>query len=1149
MTNKTDSKNQWLVVEGIPGLTIAPSGTPLTRLNYFDGKFLRASDLKLEQDAQRQLVHLSNLAGGFGIVYGFDTQLLDAGDLLGVGPGQAIDAEGRVLLLPMEVQVEISKLIERSLQLDQTKCDDKAKPGNKSEVYDCEPLTYEPPVIVGADAKLWLITIAHAEFLCGEEDVYGKLCEQACVTSTDRPFRIEGVVLRARPLQLTSPLVTSSAVALVGKHLRSRVASAYFADERKTPASLISGAGLRSHAWCLGAQLATGEVALGVLARQGASNLWFDAWTARRERMDPPPRAYWAHRMAMRPWREFLAQVLQFQCQLAELLADLASGGGVLIDPCSDKQQMIINARSTVEGLIAKWAQGGFDKANQLGALTLETLDKLRKQLDLGDAAKPGKPTLGPQILIDGGIVELPPAGYLPVDPANEMTVNEQVRRLLGEGVDLRFCVVRPDDVARELEGAQHMDRISLLSGLDDPSNKPPIDILVPDGRIIEHDKPAEGLGFRAKLGIGSLPDDIKLTLAQLNKSLGSALLTKIATLGAASKFHLRGAARAARTPSGGGVAHLAALGQADKLVGFDIDKVGAVVNMPKAADALKQKYGKQADANQPAEAVPPGMFEAKQPIYAKQAYAEYPGYVNEGGAHVAGKGVIATWFDVEASADPFTIALGTSFNASFMLRANAFGSRVEYQLVGQVQVLYRQPLVLNGVTYGTLATGKLTGFESMQGMDSSDGTSNSEYTVMLIDASPAGSVDGLVISLTPVKGKALLDNDAVFAWDGQSLDVAGLWVFKGVAQQGAPQMAVTALDQDDAIQSETDPDHIAALQALQEIANQIEDPSFAKQAAAKLFPPAPDASELLEIQAVHDWVLFHARHRKECSREQIPSPAPELRKYRVYTYELPHEEFASAVMDALRQDEELLEQLGFVEIATVEFDAGVSALRTSADTLEALWKSHGEGRNLVYASIASAGPAIAEGEAIALGRLLSVEQVVERVSTPYSDQKSELLAQVPHVFTLGSEAGVIVLLTLPAAELRLSLWGTHTGGLDLLKSPGDHHIDDIVKELGIRQIANASFRGEQMLEFALVQPVYAYQVPIVFLYTRKQDQGSLPEIDQLESCARATAEKAGVDISKTTIDHVEYEYGWSDASYGNVIVFICGELGWPNDE
>ena len=41
------------------GIVVIPS-TPLTRLNYFDGKFLRAQDLKLEQDYLRQLVRHSN---------------------------------------------------------------------------------------------------------------------------------------------------------------------------------------------------------------------------------------------------------------------------------------------------------------------------------------------------------------------------------------------------------------------------------------------------------------------------------------------------------------------------------------------------------------------------------------------------------------------------------------------------------------------------------------------------------------------------------------------------------------------------------------------------------------------------------------------------------------------------------------------------------------------------------------------------------------------------------------------------------------------------------------------------------------------------------------------------------------------------------
>src|SRR5262245_64314120 len=55
-------------------------------------------------------------------------------------------------------------------------------------------------------------------------------------------------------------------------------------------------------------------------------------------------------------------------------------------------------------------------------------------------------------------------------------SVNDQVRALLGDGVDLCFCIVRPDYVAHALEEAQHMERISLTDGLDDPAHRPEVD-------------------------------------------------------------------------------------------------------------------------------------------------------------------------------------------------------------------------------------------------------------------------------------------------------------------------------------------------------------------------------------------------------------------------------------------------------------------------------------------------------------------------------------------------------------------------------------------------------------------------------------------------------------------------------------------------
>src|SRR5262249_7055296 len=106
------------------------------------------------------------------------------------------------------------------------------------------------------------------------------------------------------------------------------------------------------------------------------------------------------------------------------------------------------------------------------------------------------------RILIDGGILELPAGGYLPANPRSVLSVNQQVRRLLGKGVDLRCCIVGPDFVAHALETVQHMDRISLVEGLENPQNMRKVDILVPDGEIVGRTAPP-GTAFQASFQVG----------------------------------------------------------------------------------------------------------------------------------------------------------------------------------------------------------------------------------------------------------------------------------------------------------------------------------------------------------------------------------------------------------------------------------------------------------------------------------------------------------------------------------------------------------------------------------------------------------------------------------------------------------------------
>ncbi|MCC6539682.1 MAG: hypothetical protein IT162_19185 [Bryobacterales bacterium] len=468
------------------GTVVIPSPSPLTRLHYFDGKFLRAEDLTREQNYVRRLVEYSNQAGGAGVVHGYDLTLASGGDSLRIGAGLAIDPSGRVLLLPEDFSMSIADLIEQSRRADGRPAAD-AKLG-LSRFSDCEQNAVAPAVSLAAQNDLYLITVGHAEALCGNEDVFGKLCEEACITSTDRPFYVEGVVFRAAPLVLTAPLPTSSAVALSRAHLRSRVASAYFASEAERVATLISGSGLRSSAWCLGADAAGGSaVPLGVVSRHGSGTQFLDVWTARRERLDGPPRRYWAWKMSMRPWDVFLAQVLQFQCQLRDLPSAGVPPPGT-DDPCRNAGRLAVDTSEALGRFTQYFEQATALLAQlQVPAARMPALDggaaalaDLRRRATSVGAVL--SQALQQRMLITGGIVELPSAGYLPVVTEAPLSVNEQVRRWMGEGVDLRFCVVRPDFVAHALEEAQHMERISLLQGLDDPRRKPQVDILVPDG-------------------------------------------------------------------------------------------------------------------------------------------------------------------------------------------------------------------------------------------------------------------------------------------------------------------------------------------------------------------------------------------------------------------------------------------------------------------------------------------------------------------------------------------------------------------------------------------------------------------------------------------------------------------------------------------
>lgn len=481
------------------GVARIEQGTPLTRLHYFDGKFLRADALTLEQDYHRKLVQLSNLAGGWGVVHGLGISL--AQGQLALSPGLAITPTGSTVLLNQGFSASLAELIAAAQpapttgQDDFADCDCSAGPGDEGSAGE----TY------------YEITVGPLQGLCGNEEVYGKLCEDACVTDTQRPYWREGLVLRLRPFSL--PLPTSSSQPLAAIHERSRLASAYFKAEPWLRASLLSASGLSGPLWCNPASLYNrDEVPIGLLARQGDSIRFIDAWSARRERMDSQARGYWQGRMRMRPWNVFLAQILQFQCQLSGVFKPESGDFDPLDDDCRRLRELLVDTRRQLELARQHYAEGSQQILSMLGdeSVKIDSALKKLKQSDkqlghlaeqLGDGNEAGMALPKQRMLLGAGFVELPPAGYLPVQPGKQ-PVNEQLQRMFGEGVLLHFCAARPDFIPHEVEAAQHMERISLTRGLDNPNQKEEVEIFVPNGEVLAAQGQADGLYWFADIDL-----------------------------------------------------------------------------------------------------------------------------------------------------------------------------------------------------------------------------------------------------------------------------------------------------------------------------------------------------------------------------------------------------------------------------------------------------------------------------------------------------------------------------------------------------------------------------------------------------------------------------------------------------------------------
>ncbi len=977
------------------GIAFVEQSSPLTRLHYFDGKFLRADAFATEQDYHRARVRLANIAGGWGVVHGLEIAL--RGGQLAVSAGLAITPAGSLVLATSEMRADLAKL----LQLNQREA---ATPGSAA-FGDCSSAP-KAGVKEGAPQAIYEITVGPVEGLCGNEAVFGKLCESACATDSRHPYWREGVVLRLRPRTLVLP--TSSAVPISAVHLRNRVASAYFALEPGQPASQVSASGLAGDVWCGGAALyGRDEVVIGLLVREGGSTRVIDAWSGRRERMDAQARSYWQGRMAMRPWAVFIAQILQFQCQLSGAL-EPGGGGFTAVDDCDRIRLLLDRTRRELEALTSRWRQTGQQLLLKSGDLskkqmtevdshvnsTYAEIGQLSQELAVVEAGTGALPVQ--RMLIAAGFLDLPPAGYLPVAPG-KVALDLQLQRMFGEGVNLQLHAVAEDEIAHLLEEAQHMRRISLTRGIDDPKLREPVEIFVPEGRRVDAKAPAAGEWWQVVVQpewANGVPQAKAENTPKVAPAAQAAKAASAKTAAKASAKTAAGAAAAgasqttdpAGAPSEASAARLN-IDLGDVLNGKTRIRIPGLVRThllddghPAISLVLAQDPDDGASSN------------ASRLINQKAA---------DGNADNTSSASAAAWLAADIGADPFDLPVGGDTSARAEVRAAIARLAITLGASATITLLAREGTPRAGLRLrlqvDAVMHSKIVATSGVRSVDKSDSGSlritlerdgDARSGRLVVDEDPMNLADGagvlhwretpreavleLVFQIArkivdgsvkmmraaahaaaPASDSAgpspVIDEQRISASaDSRATDLLTLRLARasGLAAMPAPASAIGT----------------AALNALAFIADASDDAAFLVRARRRLFPTL-DQPAVQTVRASLDWVMFRRARTPLCGPACTTPTATGLEAVLVWHLEVPDQKSLDMLKKALDQgDTQALGSFKFRRVGILRYRDESTRPEESMASVLSMWTAAQPAAQVVLGRAWEAAPATGQG-------------------------------------------------------------------------------------------------------------------------------------------------------------------------------------------
>jgi hypothetical protein len=603
------------------------------------------------------------------------------------------------------------------------------------------------------------------------------------------------------------------------------------------------------------------------------------------------------------------------------------------------------------------------------------------------------------RVLVDGGIVELPPAGWLPVVPG-ALDVNTQVKRLLGEGVDLRFCIVRPDYVPHAFEEAQHLERICLLEGLKDPKAKQQVDILVPDG--VRADSVQEAgrsfevtLRFFAEGGGGRIDDDdddatVGVPTYTLNYDpsfYGSSFIDRRA----AAPVVFTGAGRADPLAGGqGGAVRFA--GQA-RTPDDDDGRLSYSFGSP--LNTLRGIFTPERN-DQGGVSAHPAMHTLNEAVGVK------------GSATTAVPPSL--WTTMTCEANPFAMEPGESTDVRMEL---GYAESTLRRVLGGEMTLRGELYCDRGGRGGATMGGRLKGSVERR---RSDGV---PFPVLPVNLEVTLATRALSTGATAVTARIAGDDgggaEIVVRWGSEPLLAEGALV--GIEPSSPPSsppggerraLAAATARENPRVLDAANPYHVTSVQALAVLEKALREPGFKRYAERLLFPP-PRPKDASVVRATRDWVLFHRRRTSTC--DCCPEATAVAFRYRLYHLRVP----ALSTLEAIRR---ILRDPDDAAVRPVEvyptFIGDSDQMQTAPGEVTAAWKAANPGTELLYGAVAGTGEGAATPDALLLGRLDRLASVVEE-TTPGDDPVLEVMHALAPEFRAEGADGVMVLVTAEA--------------------------------------------------------------------------------------------------------------------------------------